>query len=112
MATVASSTLKGDGFTFTWTPITNANADGAPVSSVLTGDRCVQVSGTFGGATITMQGSLDGSTWATLSDPTGTALTFTAAGLKGISEAAKFIRPLLSGGSGSSVTVRLFVRKG
>ena len=71
-------------------------------------DRSVQVEGTFGSATITMNGSLDGTNFRGLRDPSSTALTFTTAGLKAVLEAATSIKPATSGGDGtSSLTVTM-----
>jgi len=94
-----------------WTPLTNTNVDGGAFGMADFQDRTIQVLGTFGGATVTIQGSNDdGTTWATLTDPLGNNLAFTAAGIKSITELPQYIRPLLSGGSGSSVSVWLHMR--
>lgn len=70
-------------------------------------DRSVQVLGDFGtGGAITIEGSNDGgTTWATLTDPQGNALTFTAAGLEAITELVGQIRPSASAGSGADLDV-------
>lgn len=60
----------------------------------------VQVTGTFGD-TLTMQGTIDGTTWfSLLSGPGGEAVTFTAAGYAEISTAVWGIRP----SAGASIT--------
>jgi hypothetical protein len=75
-------------------------------------DRSVQVQGTFGGATVIIQGSNDGTNWHTLNHPQGSPLSFAAAGLKGVVEITRFIRPSVSGGDGTtSVTVTLLARR-
>ena len=73
-------------------------------------DRSVQVFGAFGtGGEITIQGSNDGgTTWATLTDPQGNALTFTAAKIEAITEMVGKIRPIQSAGSGASISVFMF----
>ena len=65
----------------------------------------VQVSGTFGGATVVLQVSNDGVTFATLKDISGNDLSFTAAGYAEFSSGAAFIRPSISGGTGDSLNV-------
>jgi hypothetical protein len=95
----------------TWETLTQADADGAGVRLMGNGDRTVQALGTFDSATLAIQGSIDGANWETLQDLEGNALTFAAAGLKGILEAPPFIRPLLSGGTTSDVDVLLSVGK-
>lgn len=83
-----------------------------------TGDRSIQAFGAvgatgFNGSTVTIQGSNDGTNWVTLTDPSNTAITFTASGLKQVTEITRYIRPSLSvatGGS-STFTVTLFARR-
>ena len=65
----------------------------------------VQVAGTFGGATVVLQGSNDGVTYATLKDPSGTNLSFTSAGFAEFSSGAVFIKPSISGGTGDSLNI-------
>lgn len=85
-------------------PIGGANPAASSISMGWFPDRCVQVLGTFGtGGSLTMQGSNDGgTTWATLTDPLGNALTFTAAGMKQITELPHIIRPIVTAGDGST----------
>lgn len=115
MATVnatSENVLSGEALMFTWTPLTNANVDGSAITGHEYGDRTVQVTGTFNGATAVMQGSNDGSTWASMTDPQGNALSFAAAGLEQVMETPRYTRVLTSGGGGSqSLTVTLFCRR-
>lgn len=67
----------------------------------------VQVSGTIGGATIVLQGSNDGVTYATLKDTAGNDISFTAAGYAEFSSAAAFVKPSISAGTGDSINVIL-----
>lgn len=63
----------------------------------------VQVVGTFGtGGSITMQGSNDGTNWATLEDRENNAITVTAAALVEIRDHPRFIRPNLTAGDGTT----------
>lgn len=78
----------------------------------------VQVHGTFTDdaspaetATLTMQGSNDGTNWSTLHADDGNNVTFTAAGMEIIAELPMYIRPSLNKTSGGDVDVYLFVRK-
>ena len=70
----------------------------------------VQVTGTFGGATITLQGSNDGTNFVTLKDSAGTAISFTAAGMAEFSTAALYLKPTSSGGTADNVTVTVILR--
>ncbi len=87
------------------------NDDGAPIDYVGHADRTVQVFGTFGGATVTLQGSLDKTNWATLNDVQGNAIEITAGKIEAVTELPLWIRPLVTGGTGTDVTVKLFMRK-
>lgn len=114
MATIAAVTTFGDPRLFKWETLTSTNADGAPVRFQGNQDRTVQVIGAdFGGGTLTIQGSLDGTNWDTLQDLEGAALSFTqATGPKGILESTPYTRPFLSGATGGDVDVILAVGVG
>ena len=72
-------------------------------------DLTVQAMGTFGTTTVTLQGSMDDVTYVTLNDTAGTpaALSFTANGYKHVQELAAYLKPGLSGGSGTALTVKV-----
>jgi hypothetical protein len=71
----------------------------------------VQVFGTFGaGGSVTVEGSLDGgTTWATLADVQGNALTFTAARLEKIQETTARLRARVTAGDGTTSLTVVFV---
>lgn len=94
-----------------WETITNSDAEGAPIVGVEWADRCVSVTGTFGGATLSVAGSNDGTNYYTLNNAQGTAATFTAAGIKQVVEVPMYIKPILTGGSGSDVDVIMIARR-
>ena len=73
-------------------------------------DKTVQVDGTFSSVTVVLQGSNDGISWFTLTDPQGNNISFTAAGMETVMENPRFVRPSTSGGSSASVNVRLLCR--
>ena len=97
---------------YTWTGLLNGD-DGAGAPHVGAGDRTIQVLGTFGvGGTIIAEGSLDGTNWFPLRDPSSTAISFTAAGGRAILENVAFVRPRVTGGDGTtSLTVILMTRR-
>lgn len=70
----------------------------------------VQMEGTWGSATVVLQGSNDGTNWATLKDLSGSDISFTADGMADFSSAALFIRPSSSGGTADDVNVTLAMR--
>lgn len=70
----------------------------------------VQIGGTFGGATVTLQGSNDGDTYFTLRDLIGNTISATAAGMFEFTTAVLYLRPAVTGGSGNAVDVTVMLR--
>lgn len=113
MATVTNTAQDfADNRVYTWTPLTTTNADGAGVGFIGSGDRTIQVTGTFGaGGTVIVEGTLDGTNWFQLRDPSSTVISFTAAGLKAILENVVQVRPRVTAGDGTTaITAILQVR--
>lgn len=84
------------------------SADTGLADSRLAGyaDRTVQAFGTWGGATLVIEGSLDGTNWVTLTDPQGNAISKTTTNfIESIAEWVRYIRPVTSGGTGTALTV-------
>jgi hypothetical protein len=93
-----------------WSAIgTDDVGDALPFSQYT--DKSVQVTGTFGGASVRLQGSNDGTNWFTLTDPQGNPLSFSAAGLEAVSEATRFVRPSVVGGVGAAINVHLLCKE-
>ena len=65
------------------------------------------MSGTFGGMTLIVEGSNDGSNYSILNDAQGNALSFTAAAIEQILENTEFIRIATSGGTSADVNVTI-----
>ena len=107
MATIsytADNTVSGVRL-ITWSSMTSTNIDGYPFICAQFADKAVQVSGVFGGATVTLQGSntAGGSeVWATLNDPQGNTLVFSTAKVEQVLENTYKVRPLVSGGDGTT----------
>lgn len=71
----------------------------------------IQVTGTFGGASVALQGSNDGgTTWVGIADRAGTAIAITAAGGAEFSTSYVKIRPLATGGTGDDLDVFISLR--
>jgi len=88
------------------------NDIGAAIGNSQYADRSFQVAGTFGGASVSIEGTNDGANWATLTDPQGNALTFTSAKIEMVSEATLRIRPKVTGGDGTtSLTVSALLKE-
>lgn len=85
----------------TWAGL-SANDDGEPVRLAVYSDRSIQVSGAFGGASVTIGGSNDGETYHALTDTSGEPLTLTAGALKQIVELPVFLKPRVFGGDGTT----------
>lgn len=94
----------------TWSGLTTGDT-GRPLEMVGWADRSVQITGTFGGATLTLQGSNNGSTWNTLTDPQGNEIVLTSQKIEQIMEITRYIRPSVSGGSGASINIITLVRR-
>ena len=96
----------------TWASMANGDVGESIASLYGHPDRSVQVKGTFGvGGTATIQGSNDaGVTFATLTDPQGTSLAVTSAGIKAVTEFVEHIRPSVAGDGTTSLTVVLIAK--
>lgn len=96
----------------TWGPLANGDS-GAPVELPSFPDCAVQFDGTFGsGGTILLEGSIDGTTYFTLTDPQGNAISKTASALEQIEELVRYIRPQVSAGDGTTALYcRLIARR-
>jgi hypothetical protein len=96
----------------TWTGLLNGD-QGGNFEFADWADRAIQIFGTFGAAgTIVIEGSNDGTNFVTLTDAAGSAMSFTAATLKQMTEAPRYIRPRVTGGDGTtSLTVILLARR-
>lgn len=95
-----------------WSGLLNTD-DGSPLDFVDWADRCVQITGTFGvGGTVVLEGSNDGTNWATMTDYANVALSFTAPAVKQITEQPRFMRPRVTAGDGTtSLAVSILARK-
>ena len=115
MATTPATSYPTENINLTrvaWLAVPNGN-DGAPIDIGDLSDRTIQITGTFGtGGSLSIEGSNDGgTTWATLTDPLGNNLTFTAAGMKAITELPQKIRPRVTAGDGTtSLNAHLFMK--
>lgn len=113
MATKTETILNdGYGKRINWSGLANGET-GDAISVAEFADRSVQVSGTFGsGGTVVLEGSNDGTNWATLNDLQGDALSLSAAKIEGVSELTYQVRPRVTAGDGTTdITVTLFARR-
>lgn len=111
--TPVGAKLPANGVLFQWLDLDATDPDGAPVLVGDFADMCVQIDGTFGTASCTLQGSNDGSNWYPLTDVQAAAITKSSAGLEQVAECPLYVRPLASSTDGTtSINVRLFGRRG
>ena len=105
-----SSTGSSAAFIATWPALAQGDTGDALPFSQYT-DRSVQVVGTFGGATLRVEGSNDGTNWAVLTDPQGNDLLITSAKIEMITEATLYLRPNVSGGDGTTALAVILLCK-
>jgi hypothetical protein len=109
--TLTPSKLVSGAKLFTYATVDSADS---PSALLLDGTSTIagymQVSGTFGGATAKLQLSNNGTSWTDARDISGNLISITAAGGAEFSTAAIYVRPLVTGGSGTSLTVTLAFR--
>lgn len=114
MATITATTdrnTSNGAIIVTWTSMGTADT-GSSFSVPSAASLTLQHTGTFGGATIVLQGSNDGTTWATLTQTGGsnTAMSYTVAGVHSSVDMPVYVRPVTSGGSGTVVDAILVCR--
>jgi hypothetical protein len=95
---------------YTWSAVIAADTASAIEAEAWAADRSVQIEGTFNGATVAIQGSNDGTTYQTLTDPQGNPISKASSlPIEQITEITRYIKPLISGGGGSqSLTIKIF----
>lgn len=103
-ATTDRNTAAG-GVLVTWDNLATGDS-GAPFGLNAAADITIQVTGTFDGSTVTFQGSNDGTNWHPLTQRGGmTNMAYTAAANHICQEMPAFIRPVITGGTGTAFTI-------
>lgn len=107
-------TSNANGVLVTWTGITTSTDTPTaygPVSLAQGPIRgAVTLSGTFAnGSTGVLQGSVDGSVYATLTDLAGNAVSATAAKMQEFSSLALYYKPSVTAGSADNVNVSVLL---
>lgn len=104
-------TWKDRAVVITWSGLANGDT-GAPLEMPGWADRSVQVTGNFGtGGNLRIQGSNDGTNWNTLTDPQGNDINITASKIEQVMEVVRYMRPIITAGSGVSLNVSILVRR-
>jgi hypothetical protein len=95
----------------TWADIVTGDTLTAfPVAAQAAVAGAVQFGGTFGGATVGLQVSNDGTTFFDMKDLGGTVVSATSAALFEFTTAAMYIRPVITGGAANAVDVIVVLR--
>lgn len=95
----------------TWNDIvTGDTITTLPIAAQAAVAGAVQIGGTFGGATVTLQASNDGVTYFTMKDLTGVSISTATAALFEFTTAAMYVRPAVTSGSANAVDVTLMLR--
>lgn len=107
-----TNSVNGDDSVITAQWVLSNGDTGAPISKASYADRSVQVTGTFGaGGNMRWEGS-NATIYATLTDPQGNALDFTAAKIEAVTELCLISRPSVTAGDGTTaLTVTLIARR-
>lgn len=99
--------------TLLWETITEADSAAAyEVPEGIGALGAIQVNGTFGSASVALHGSEDGTNYYALNDLSNTAIAITSAGRAEFTTAARYIKPVPTGGSSQDLDVRVTLRKG
>lgn len=103
---------EGKGWIASWPAMANGDV-GEALELPGYQDRSIQAAGTFGtGGSVAAEGSNEGTNYAALRDPSSTTIALTAAGVKGVLEATRYIRPHVTAGDGTTaLNVTMFFVK-
>ncbi len=101
----------GSWLVFEWLAVTDADTFGTIYLNHNVSDILVEIEGTFGSATVTLDGwvKTEAAKFASV-DPGGTVISLTADGSSPIRDAWPFFRPKHSGGSSESIDVRIYMK--
>ena len=98
---------------YKWTGVTE-NDTCAPIATPDKNERTFQASGTFGGTTVSLQGTLDpamAAFYPCFALETGAAVAITAAGRVGILQNDYAVKPVVTGGTSVSVNIWFMARE-
>lgn len=112
MATTATR-VDGEGKTYIYEWDLTDDETGDSVSIAGAADRSVHIFGTFGGATVTIEGSNESESptdFVGLNEQDSTAISATSKALFQIEQNVIHIRPVVTGGTSSAIKIRLACR--
>lgn len=108
VATISDVSFKQDGSAMlaVWASATEADTFAA-VKMPEYVQRTVSIQGTFGGATVVVNGSIDGTNYTGLTNPAGVAISKTSAAVVGVFESTQYYQPAASGGTGQVLVLSM-----
>jgi hypothetical protein len=108
---VRESTTNTQTMVVSWGAMQSGDV-GTPVDFSQYADRSVQTSGTFGvGGSVRIEGTINGTDYAPLTDPQGNDLDLTGPKIESISELVRYIRPRVVAGDGAtSINVHIIMK--
>lgn len=115
MATIAPTvSVNGEVVTLTWSGVSTTTDTPTAYGPITKGKGArfasATIGGTFGGATAVLQGSNDNTTYGTLTDLAGNAVSATAAKFQEFSSSALYLKPAVTGGTGDNVDIVVLMR--
>jgi hypothetical protein len=101
---------RRDVYIIAWTDLATGDT-GTPADFCQYADRSCQVSGVWGGATMSLEGSNDGTNWHPLIDHSGNAIALTDDALVYVVSPTLVVRPNVTGGDvTTSLTITMLFR--
>ena len=98
-------------FLVTWTPVTQADTC-APIELPDLPDKSVHVFGTFGGASVAVNGSNNsGASFAALRSPDSVTIAITTETIKAILENTQQVVPAATGGTAQSLSISMLCKQ-
>lgn len=90
--------------------VTGDTITALPIAAQAAVAGAVQFGGTFGGATVGLQASNDGTTFFDLKDLSGSTVSTASAALFEFTTAAMYLRPVVAGGAANAIDVTVVLR--
>lgn len=104
------NSIGGNTQVIAWTELGKEDS-GKPVNVANAIFKTVQFHGVFGGAAVSLEGSIDGKNFHALTDPQGNPVKKSTSGLEMVEENVVWVRPNISGGSSDTkIDVRLLMK--
>jgi hypothetical protein len=102
--------IQGVASVFTWDAMANGDS-GEPIERPDAADRTIHFTGTFDTTTVVWEGSNDGLTYVTLTDPQGNAISKNVESIEQVTEVTRYMRPRVTAGGGSTAIVPVLLIK-